>query len=51
MNHLCLSLAVLCVLYNWTIADAAGCGDQQAEVNGQCCDLCLPGKTFISHSK
>ncbi|XP_034388747.1 tumor necrosis factor receptor superfamily member 5-like [Cyclopterus lumpus] len=36
-----LSLAVMCVLSLWTIA--AGCGVRQEKVDGQCCDLCLPG--------
>ncbi|XP_068454937.1 tumor necrosis factor receptor superfamily member 6-like [Clinocottus analis] len=36
-----LSMAVMCVMSIWTIA--AGCGERQEEIDGQCCDLCRPG--------
>ncbi|XP_075967280.1 tumor necrosis factor receptor superfamily member 18 [Anarhichas minor] len=46
MVPLSLSLAVICVLSIWTIA--AGCGDRQYLVDGQCCDLCPPGTHRMS---
>ncbi|XP_041639899.1 tumor necrosis factor receptor superfamily member 18 [Cheilinus undulatus] len=39
-----LSLLCLCVWIIWTSQYAAGCGERQRKVVGQCCDLCPPGK-------
>ncbi|XP_041816578.1 tumor necrosis factor receptor superfamily member 18 [Chelmon rostratus] len=54
MIHLSLSLAVTCLLSIWIIEHAAGCGDRQTDINGQCCDLCPPGthiKEFCSERR
>ena len=39
-----LFLAVIWVPNVWTIQHVAGCGNQQMEIEGRCCNLCPPGK-------
>ncbi|XP_023256817.1 tumor necrosis factor receptor superfamily member 5-like [Seriola lalandi dorsalis] len=38
------SLVVLYTLSIWTIGYAKDCGDQQVQIEQQCCDKCPPGK-------
>lgn len=44
MELLRFPLVLLCLCHEWTATHAAGCGEKQYEEDGQCCNMCPPGK-------